>query len=172
MKGVLYTEHFLKEPEALYILLEKETEWDTRMRARYTASYGHAYNYSQMEYPYRPLPDYLQKLAEQMEPLLGFMPNNCLINLYRDGKSKMGFHSDQTDILEPDTGIAIVSLGETRVLRFRSIASPEEIHDYNLPAGSLLYMTQELQSAWQHAIPETTTEKGRMSLTFRCIRPL
>ena len=165
----MYIEHFLKDPETLFGLLKAYTQWDTRMRARSTASYGHAYNYSQMEYPYRPFPDYLQQLAKQLEPQIGFIPNNCLINLYDNGKSKMGFHSDQTDILAPGTGIAIVSLGETRILRFRNIADPEMMLEYSLPSGSLLYMTQELQSAWQHAIPKAGTEKERISLTFRKI---
>ena len=81
----------------------------------------------------------------------------------------MGYHSDQTDILVPGTGIAIVSLGETRILRFRNIADSEQTVDYSLTAGSLIYMNQEIQQEWQHAIPKSDTEQGRMSLTFRCM---
>lgn len=39
-----------------------------------------------------------------------------------DGTSSMGYHSDQTDNLEKNTGIAIISLGAERILRFRKIA--------------------------------------------------
>jgi alkylated DNA repair dioxygenase AlkB len=73
----------------------------------------------------------------------------------------MGYHSDQTDILENGTGIAIVSLGETRSLTFRNIADPAEFHAYELPSGSLIYMTQEVQANWQHAIPKSDTYRGR-----------
>jgi alkylated DNA repair dioxygenase AlkB len=82
----------------------------------------------------------------------------------------MGFHSDQTDILEAGTGIAIVSLGATRSLQFRNIADPSKTDNYDLPSGSLIYMTQDVQSLWQHAIPKADTQIGRMSLTFRQIR--
>lgn len=79
----------------------------------------------------------------------------------------MGYHSDQTDILEEGTGVAIVSVGESRVLRFRNIADPGILLDYTLVSGSLVYMTQEVQREWQHAIPKKDTDKGRISLTFR-----
>lgn len=79
----------------------------------------------------------------------------------------MGFHSDQTDILFEGTGVAIISLGQTRILRFRNIENKEIIKDYPLESGSLFYMTNEVQKEWQHAIPKSNTENGRMSLTFR-----
>ena len=82
----------------------------------------------------------------------------------------MGFHSDQTDILVENTGIAIISLGETRILRFKNIENNELIKDFELPSGSLIYMTQEVQKLWLHAIPKSNTENGRMSLTFRKIK--
>jgi alkylated DNA repair dioxygenase AlkB len=82
----------------------------------------------------------------------------------------MGFHSDQTDILETNTGIAIISIGETRILTYRNIENSEKVIDYELTNGSLIYMTQEIQKEWQHAIPKSDTENGRMSLTFRKIK--
>ncbi|MFT5096791.1 MAG: alkylated DNA repair dioxygenase AlkB, partial [Psychrobacter okhotskensis] len=41
----------------------------------------------------------------------GYLPNNCLVNYYLDGSSKMGFHSDDTSQLADGTGVAILSLG-------------------------------------------------------------
>jgi alkylated DNA repair dioxygenase AlkB len=109
-------------------------------------------------------------MLAQLAPIIGFIPNNCLLNYYVDGKSKMGYHSDQTDILEPNTGIAIVSIGEARVLKFRNIEFPDQFLSYELTSGSLVYMTQEIQKYWQHSIPKSDTENGRISLTFRQIR--
>jgi len=57
--------------------------------------------------------------------------------------------------------------GEARVLRFRNIADPGILLDYELETGSLVYMTQEVQREWQHAIPKKDTDKGRISLTLR-----
>lgn len=171
IEGITFVENFLKEPMLLFEKLQ-EIEWDERMQARKAASFGIAYNYSQISYPETVMPDALQTLIQQMSPIVGFEPNNCLINYYLDGKSKMGFHSDQTDILYENSGIAIVSLGAERILRFRNIANPETIIDYSLPSGSLIYMTQEVQDKWVHAIPKSNTDQGRMSLTFRKIKEL
>jgi len=77
------------------------------------------------------------------------------MNYYMDGSSKMGFHSDQTDILEEGTGVGIISLGATRILRFRSIEDKSITKDFALPSGSFIYMTNEVQELWQHAIPKS-----------------
>ncbi|MBO9635937.1 MAG: alpha-ketoglutarate-dependent dioxygenase AlkB [Chitinophagaceae bacterium] len=170
MNGITYILGFLIDSDKLFDQLYNTVEWDNRMMARKTASYGVAYNYSQMDYPYREFLPELRLVTEKIQENLGFLPNNCLINYYPDGSSKMGFHSDQTDILENDTGIVIVSLGATRILRFRNIANKELLVDYALPAGSLIYMSQELQQHWVHAIPRVDAAGSRMSLTFRRIK--
>jgi hypothetical protein len=84
MKGITYIENFLASPDALFTFLLENVDWDERIAARKTASFGVAYNYAQMSYP-------------------------------------------------------------------------------------LIYMTQAVQDDWQHAIPTTDTENGRMSLTLRAI---
>jgi len=170
LQGAQYFPSFVASPDLLFDSLSNDITWDERMVARKTASFGKAYNYSQIEYPYQPFLPTLEVLSQKIFGTLGFTPNNCLINLYPDGKSKMGFHSDQIDILNPGTGVAIVSLGETRFLNFRNIAEPALIDSYQLAAGSLFYMTQEVQLEWLHAIPKSDTAKPRMSLTFRSIR--
>jgi alkylated DNA repair dioxygenase AlkB len=170
MDGIIHIENFIDNPNELFNLLTSTVNWDSRMTARKTASFGKAYNYSQIEYPYQDfLPD-LDIINKKLKTVIGFEPNNCLINYYLDGKSKMGYHSDQTDILESDTGVAIVSIGETRTLKFRNIENPDQLLTYELTAGSLVYMTQEIQTIWQHSIPKSDTENGRISLTFRQMR--
>ena len=145
MDGITHIENFINSPTELYDKLVTTVKWDERMSARKTASFGKAYNYSQIEYPYQAFPPELSMILEQLAPIIGFVPNNCLLNYYVDGKSKMGYHSDQTDILEPNTGIAIVSIGEARELRFRNIEAPDQFLSYELTSGSLVYMTQETQ---------------------------
>lgn len=170
MDGITYIENFIDNPTELFDLLTTTVRWDERMTTRKTASFGKAYNYSQIDYPDQKFLPELEEIIERLNPIIGFEPNNCLINYYMDGKSKMGYHSDQTDILETDTGIAIVSIGETRTLKFRNIENLDQSLSYELTAGSLVYMTQEIQKIWQHSIPKSDTENGRISLTFRQIR--
>lgn len=170
MNGITYIENFIQQPEVLFNFLKHNIIWDDRMSARKTASFGQAYNYSQIVYSYQPFIKEIEEVINQIEKTLHFKPNNCLINYYLDGKSRMGFHSDQTDILVENTGVGIVSIGETRILRFRNIENKEVIKDFKLPSGSIIYMTNEVQDEWQHAIPISDTENERMSLTFRKIK--
>jgi len=170
IEGITYIPDFIQQPTALFEHLRTNVIWDERMTARKTASFGAAYNYSQISYPYQSFLPELTAVIAIIEQTLHFAPNNCLINYYLDGKSKMGFHSDQTDILAANTGVGIVSLGETRTLRFRNIADRDCIEDFDLPSGSFIYMTNAVQDKWQHAIPKSDTAKGRMSLTFRKIK--
>ena len=167
MDGITFISDFLPESSRLFNHLAHSVHWDERMFARKTASFGVAYNYSQISYPYQEFTPELTAIIDAIAAELGFRPNNCLINYYLDGSSKMGWHSDQTDILAPGTGVVIVSLGATRSLRFREIAHKENKVDFPLPSGSLIYMTQQVQALWQHAVPKADTDQGRMSLTFR-----
>ena len=170
MDGITYIEDFIENPSGLFNVLASTVIWDERMSARKTASFGKAYNYSQMDYVHQAFTPILNNILLDIEEVLHFKPNNCLMNYYMDGKSTMGFHSDQTDILETGTGVIIVSLGAERILRFRNIADKTIRKDFKLDSGSLFYMTNEVQALWQHAIPKSDVAEGRISLTFRAIQ--
>ncbi|WP_240652310.1 alpha-ketoglutarate-dependent dioxygenase AlkB [Variovorax gossypii] len=140
------------------------------MRARKTASFGVPYDYSQIAYEAVPIPLELEVLCGKLEAELGFRPNNCLLNLYANGASSMRFHSDDSTALAPGTGVAIVSVGATRSIAYRSKADSSLRFDYPLPHGSLLYMSDAVQQDWLHAIPKAESAGERISLTFRAIR--
>lgn len=158
---------FVASPDALLQWLRSAVTWDERMRARQTASFGVPYDYSQIAYETAPMPAELDMLCDRLETELGFRPNNCLLNRYADGASSMGFHSDEVDALAPGTGVAIVSVGATRSIAYRSKADSSVRFDYALPHGSLLYMSGAVQQDWLHAIPKAEGAGERISLTFR-----
>ena len=158
---------FVSEPDTLYQTLVSEVAWEEHTKARKTASFGQAYNYSRITYAVTPMHPLLVPLVDRLEMTLGFRPNNCLLNFYEDGGSSMGFHSDSTEELAPGTGVAIVSLGAERSLTFRSKADAEEKYSYPLKSGFLLYMSQAIQDDWKHAILKQDNVRGRISLTFR-----
>lgn len=170
MDGITFIVNFIDNADELFEFLTSTVQWDERMTARKTASFGKAYDYSQISYPFQEFLPELTTINGKICRTIGFQPNNCLINYYLNGKSKMGYHSDQIDILADGTGVAIVSLGETRTLKFRNIDNTGHFVSFELTAGSLIYMTQEVQALWQHAIPKSDTENGRISLTFRNIK--
>jgi alkylated DNA repair dioxygenase AlkB len=155
----------------LYQQLCDRIAWDERISARKTACYGLAYNYSGLVYADQPMHNLLLPICAKLQNTLGFEPNSCLINFYEDGRDKMGFHSDEIDNLELDTKIIIISLGAERKLSFRSTIDYEERRYYWLPHGSLLYMSQNTQKYWSHAIKRANVAAGRISLTLRRIDP-
>jgi len=160
---------FLAAPEALYGHLLSTVQWDERMKARKTASFGVAYNYSQMSYPELPMPAALAQVGDAIHAALGFAPNNCLLNYYPDGEASMGFHSDLATELTLDTGVAIVSLGGERSIVYRHKRDKSVQFGYPLLAGSLLFMSNAVQEEWLHAIPRQAGAAPRISLTFRHI---
>jgi alkylated DNA repair dioxygenase AlkB len=160
--------NFVSDAQTLFDRLLTETDWDERMRARKTASFGEPYNYSGISYPFQPMPKILLPLVADIEARFGYRPNNCLINYYESGESTMGFHSDAIEDLADETGVIIVSLGAERAIRFQSKHDKSDEHEFQLKSGSLLLMSQEVQKHWKHAIlKQAEVEGGRISLTFR-----
>ncbi|PWS33322.1 alpha-ketoglutarate-dependent dioxygenase AlkB [Pedobacter paludis] len=153
--------------ENLFSKTKSEVEWDCRIRSRKTASFGMPYDYSGLAYSTLDFPSFIDKVIEDILPIVGYRPNNCLINFYDSGASAMGFHSDRTDILAPLTGITILSLGDSRTMRFKN-KNTGEIIDFIMKPNSFLHMSAELQHDWLHAIladPKNTNQ--RISITFR-----
>ncbi len=167
---LLFEEAFLPNAQQLFESLRDEVAWDRTMAARLTASFGVPYNYVQMVYPAAPVHPLLVRVQVALEKRLGVAFNNCLLNFYVNERSKMGFHSDDTSDLVMGTGVAIVSVGAARKLTFRRRDDIEVRHAISLPSGSLLYMENDVQTEWAHAIKRQRGVGPRISLTWRCFR--
>jgi len=166
---IRYVPDAISDPDTALARLVAETPWRETMRARRTASFGRAYNYSGQTYPFAPMPDVVAELAERARELAGHPFDNCLCNLYATGRNTMGFHTDSYDELEPDSSIAIASLGATRSLVFRS-QDRAHLASFALAHGSILLMDRTTQLAWLHAVPRAPNAGLRISLTFRRFR--
>ena len=142
------------------------------MRARKTASFGQPNIDSERVHLYEPFLPVMHELSDRLEPIIGFKPNNCFLNYYENGDSKMGWHGDSTYFLAEETGTAILSVGDTRIFQLRRKAVPTESYNYVLTPGSLICMPTSIQEEWQHAIPKVVSERGRISLTFRKMKTL
>lgn len=168
--GIFVIQHFSKNAEYLFTRFKNEISWDNRIKSRKTASFGKPYNYSDINYELNSFPNLISEIIKEIVDVVGYEPNNCLINFYYENSSKMGFHSDEIEILEPDTGIIILSLGNSRIIRFKNKQNTE-IFDFTLHSGSLLYMTQETQKKWLHSILSGSNDTSeRISITFRKIK--
>lgn len=166
INNTLYIDNFIDNDISIFDNL-LTSDWDRSMASRLTTSFGVPYNYSGLSYDVVDIPPYLDDVIDKINNTIGFIPNNCLVNYYLDGNSRMGYHSDRTDILSPNTGVVIISLGSDRILRFRNINDRTNIVDFVLRSGSLFYMSSDVQDIWTHSIPTSDSIGGRMSLTFR-----
>jgi alkylated DNA repair dioxygenase AlkB len=141
---------------------------------RLTAWYGDtgkSYTYSNITMNPIPWTPVLFSVKNRVEEIAKISFNSVLINLYRDGKDSVAWHSDD----EPELGkypiIASVSFGSERTfqLRHKFNKSLEKVK-LNLTHGSLLIMKGKTQECWQHQIPKTSKSiMPRINLTFRII---
>ena len=94
--------------------------------------------------------------------------NNCLLNLYADGDSGMGWHFDSYELLSAHSPIAIASLGAERILQFRARHDPSVRWETPMKHGEVLVMERTVQDEWLHRLPRLSGSVGpRVSLTFR-----
>ncbi|MCH2043066.1 MAG: alpha-ketoglutarate-dependent dioxygenase AlkB [Saprospiraceae bacterium] len=114
----------------------------------------------------------LLELKKRVEKACNTKFNSVLVNLYRDGKDSMGWHSDDEPELGENPVIASLSLGATRRFSFRHRQQKDLAKiRMDLLDGSLLIMRGKTQHYWQHSLPKTAKKVGeRINLTFRSIR--
>ncbi|MFT4738189.1 MAG: alkylated DNA repair dioxygenase AlkB [Paraglaciecola sp.] len=168
---IIFDPDFYDTSKNLFDFLVANIAWDDSMLARKTARFGQPNADSEQVQLYQPFHPFMQELSDRLASIVGFKPNNCFLNYYENGNSKMGWHGDTTHFLTEETGTAILSVGDTRIFQLRRKAVPTESYNYVLTPGSLIYMPASIQEEWQHAIPKVVSERGRISLTFRKMKP-
>jgi alkylated DNA repair dioxygenase AlkB len=138
---------------------------------------GCAYRYSGLLETPHPWTPPLSELRGLLEEHLGVAFNSLLLNRYRDGRDRMGWHADDERELAVDHPIASLSLGVRRTLRFRPRAdrlgspTPPVPLAVELADGDLLVMEAPTQRYWHHALPARLgVREERLNLTFRQIR--
>ena len=67
INGILFIPNFIDNPNGLFEYLVENVVWDESMFSRKTASYGKAYNYSQISYPYQDFLPELNKINEVVQ---------------------------------------------------------------------------------------------------------
>jgi len=139
---------------------------------RLTAWYGDpgsSYQYSGIVNDPLPWTETLQRLRIALQKRTGARYNSVLLNLYRDGSDRMGWHRDSERELDSAPTIASLSLGEVRRFRLRHRRTRESI-DLELLSGSLLVMKGRSQRDWEHCVPKAKQALGeRINATFRWV---
>lgn len=175
---------FYSESEAGLLIqkLREEVIWQQETIRIYGKSYavprlvawvgdeGKAYRYSGISHDPLPWTATLSAIRQKIEAATGNHFNTVLLNWYRNGNDSMGWHADNEPELGSNPVIASLSLGETRMFRFRQTDNHRNSFGLPLENGSLLLMAGALQNHWQHSIPKSAKPMGdRINLTFRTI---
>lgn len=181
----------------LFEVLKQQIPWQQeqiriagvpRLQPRLSAWFGDAeaeYTYSGLHLTPLPWHPLLQQIKSDIETMAHpILPptlitrgnsffNSVLLNFYRDQHDSMGWHSDDEAELGPQPIIASLSLGGTRVFALKHKLRKDLRCKIPLENGSLLIMSGNTQSHWQHAVAKEKAEcKARINLTFRRIFPL
>ncbi len=97
----------------------------------------------------------------------GYDVDSVLLNLYKDGKEEIRWHSDKEDAIGPEPVIPMINLGASRTFwlleKATGIKTP-----FLLNHGDLFVMEKSCQKNFLHAIlKEKHIKESRISLTFR-----
>jgi alkylated DNA repair dioxygenase AlkB len=116
-----------------------------------------------------PWPPLLLALRDRITAACGEPFDAVLLNLYRDGRDSVAWHSDYEGRQGGRVVIASLTLGAVRRFMFRPKPGREGATlAFDLPAGSLLLMGDGCQEHWEHHVPKTARPVGpRINLTFR-----
>lgn len=170
--------------EELFDILLNETTWkqDSLRIAgksvslpRLTAWYGDpgkVYSYSGIKNTPNPWTPTLLALKHRVEEILQYQFNSALLNLYRDGRDSIGFHSDDEPELGATPVIASLSYGSERTLVFKNKRNEYSDFKILLPAKSMLIMMGDTQKNWKHGILKCNSDESRINITFRSVYEL
>lgn len=134
---------------------------------------GCSYRYSGLLQVPEPWQPQLIRLRRRVEAEAGCRFNALLLNLYRDGHDRMGWHADDEPELDPTAPIASLSLGASRCFQLRSrqpVGGRRQTVGLDLGDGDLLVMDPPTQQHWLHQLPaRRRLREPRLNLTFRWI---
>jgi alkylated DNA repair dioxygenase AlkB len=178
---VTFYENFFSESESTHFLkyLTDNILWQQHQihlfgksiaQPRLTSLYGNkSYSYSGLSMKPHPYTETLLLIKNRIQDITEQDFTSVLLNLYRNGKDSVSWHSDDEKELGTNPVIASVSFGATRQfqLRHKTLKTKETIE---FKGGSLLIMGGKTQECWENSIPKTDDEVGiRVNLTFRTI---
>lgn len=140
---------------------------------RLTAWYGDvgkSYTYSKVKMTPNPWTPSLLEIKSKIEAISSTTFNSALLNLYRDGRDSVAWHSDDEPELGENPSIGSVSFGAARRFMFKHRQQKELKQEVELAHGSFLLMQGSTQHFWLHQVPKTTKPlQPRVNLTFRVI---
>lgn len=163
-----------------FVDLDREIEYDYSLGNRSVCYFGEfPYAYGNIKHQACPIPssgNYLSLIVENLSKIVpSFKFNSILITKFNDGKDFIDFHSDNEPEIVQDSDILTISLGETRVLKFRKLPVSNTCSDQAVTSfirhGDAYVMSRKSQDLFQHSILADNSKCPRISITFRMLKP-
>ena len=158
--------------------LEKEIIYNQNLKNRSTCYYGdYSYSYGSVTHVACTLPQpgsYLYDILNHVHHILpNFIYNSVLVTKYCDGSNFLNYHSDNEIEIAPDSNILTISLGATRICKFRKlpVSSSNPEHSLFVRHGDAVLMSRQSQDLFQHSIIADDCQSPRVSITLRLIKP-
>ena len=155
--------------------LDKSTIFTKKFQNRHVAYYGDfPYKYEGSVHKPNPIksnPNLVTILnnVKLVIPSISF--NSVLITKYPNGNFHLPYHSDNEESICEDSAIITISLGQSRVIKFRPKSNHDSELSINLSHGQVFTMSKKSQQFFEHCIPKDFTRQPRISITLRLIKP-
>ena len=136
---------------------------------RWQQAYGRNYVFSGQTSKAKSVPGILKPYLIWAQQQIDQRLNGLLLNWY-DGRAGhyIGAHRDSTNGLVKDSSIIMISLGGSRVMRFRSVSQRGYI-DIEIDNGDVIIMPLSTNKYFKHEIPGFKRHQdNRISITLRC----
>lgn len=115
------------------------------------------------------IPDWVRECWALVEKRFGASFEACFINGYEHHRQHLGWHADDSDMIDHGQPIVVVSFGAKREIWTRENGS-SEVGKWPLGHGSIFLMPAGYQQTHMHRIPKHSAVCGkRISLTFRAL---
>lgn len=172
----IYRENYIKSDMNIFDILSSKVEWVNSQSARMECfmsniprEYQYIENgpvYSSIEF--HPL---VETFMQFINNEYGYGLNVCFLNYYLDEKKALGWHADDSIMIDQTDPIAVISFGQPREIWWKPNDFKGNIPDewkQELGNGSLFLMPAGMQDTHKHKIPKGDRPMGpRISLTYR-----
>ena len=162
--------HLRPENQQTVRMFGKEKTISRRQKA-----FGYDYYFAHQTAIADPFPDFLEKIRLGIVQQTGVDFNGALLNFYTSN-DHIGLHSDKVSALVPDSPIATLSIGGSRVFRFRNCKDRADQTQFNVHDGDLLIMHGATQTTHKHEVRppkkrnSDSYKADRVSITLRVFR--
>ena len=121
-----------------------------------------------------PMPELLQRRADQIGRETGTTPNNCVVNIYLTGADYIAAHQDQAfsdcgGKFESKLSVVIDRAGAARDLVFHNLDGAESDR-IRMQAGDSYVLTGEANMLVKHSVPACADCGLCVTFSWRCVR--